>query len=309
MTGVPGVPRILTAAEKVAKAAVAPFRAQYRVIRGREEPLEAAREAYARQAEGMAAGADAVASLETIEHTMEERAGGRLLGSEAEGALADIHSISDALGPGVSAAYLTAVAQFIRTGNFRDLDPTVAIVAAQIARERDRLWSRGRPLTEAEFNLIPNNKARSNAFLGVRVLSRRQVPGELSIPKLAFAHFETTTAICLIDVIVFNGPIPGTNEVNDKHKWAHELQHVLQYQRLGLIRFVREWLAGALGPRSEATCGTSYIEIDADIWACSIYPDAEPAYIPYCGWTLPQPALMPPRRNWPFRVPKLRFWR
>ncbi|MFL5251318.1 MAG: DUF4157 domain-containing protein [Rhodopila sp.] len=70
----------------------------------------------------------------------------------------------------------------------------------------------------------------------------------LSLPMLAFSYGDAK-AITLGDVILFkNGQMAETN----LKLWAHELTHVMQYQRWGIRGFAERYVRDSTGVEQEA---------------------------------------------------------
>ena len=69
-----------------------------------------------------------------------------------------------------------------------------------------------------------------------RVTYRVGEPGGLGVQALRYGH---VMAMTLIDVIVFQ---KREDAENNDALWAHELTHVLQYERWGVEEFARRYV-------------------------------------------------------------------
>jgi len=72
--------------------------------------------------------------------------------------------------------------------------------------------------------------------------------GALTLPSLAFSYGDTA-AITLGDVVLFRNE---TLAQNDLKLWAHELTHVMQYQRWGIDGFAGRYVSDRAGVEREA---------------------------------------------------------
>jgi hypothetical protein len=70
----------------------------------------------------------------------------------------------------------------------------------------------------------------------------------LTLPALAFAYGDAT-AITLGDVVLFKNERVAENDLK---VWAHELTHVMQYQRWGIEGFADRYVRDSAGVEREA---------------------------------------------------------
>jgi hypothetical protein len=72
--------------------------------------------------------------------------------------------------------------------------------------------------------------------------------GQTVLPSLAFSYGDAA-AITLGDVVLFRDPHQARTDLK---LWAHELTHVLQYQRWGIAGFAERYVADARAVEREA---------------------------------------------------------
>lgn len=114
-----------------------------------------------------------------------------------------------------------------------------APVAVAIARSRDSAERAGvRPIPDGI-------RTRLKAFFPAKILNavryRVGATDELGFLKIAF-QWQATSAIVMDDVIFFKHERDALHNVR---LWAHELEHVIQYEMLGIDGFAQRWLQPA----------------------------------------------------------------
>ncbi|MCC7254187.1 DUF4157 domain-containing protein [Hyphomicrobium sp.] len=209
---------------------------------------------------------------EQLRTEMRDRIAGSIGGKKAQKFVADFDRITKPLTPAHADAAARGMLMFIKTGDFAYLNPTVFATAGEIKKARDDNWNRAKPVDRRVIAEMPDDlKAK---IANVRVMRKKDLVGELSLPWMATNRIP---AICLIDVIVFRD-IPSWKSQWDKHLWAHEFAHVLQYQRLGVDGFAREFMGHELRFSKEV----NPLEKEADVYACAKFRVDEPGYIGAC---------------------------
>ena len=73
-------------------------------------------------------------------------------------------------------------------------------------------------------------------------------PGHIALPSLAFSYGDTA-AVTLGDVVLFKDPLKAQIDLK---LWAHELTHVLQYQRWGIDGFAERYVRDSAEMEREA---------------------------------------------------------
>lgn len=173
------------------------------------------------------------------------------------------------------ASFLTNLGNALKSGRLLDLVNYLIPVIATSIRE-------GR------------TEARESGVLALPVSIIRMVPaqfqsrlGEVGYTTLdliddkrfaaVWSHFKGhTAAVTLIDTIVFVKP-PNWQSADDIFMCLHEIKHVFQYQDLGVDIFVADYMNDKVNGIDPVR-----LEIDADQFACAIFPHGHPVYISGC---------------------------
>jgi hypothetical protein len=136
------------------------------------------------------------------------------------------------------------------------LDPTAAIetgyqvAAAALANalvlSRDAAWTQGtRPMPphirQALLDWYPADLLDSIEY-------RTGIPEDSTLQSLAMRHGDAT-AITLVDTIVFANPQDAETNIA---LWAHEVKHVEQFQRWGLMGFAQRYVRDHQAVEAEA---------------------------------------------------------
>ena len=79
----------------------------------------------------------------------------------------------------------------------------------------------------------------------------------IALPALAFTYGDAA-AITLMDTILFRDP---KNAQSDLKLWAHELTHVLQYQRWGVDGFAERYVRDSQAVEREAYANADRFEV------------------------------------------------
>jgi hypothetical protein len=135
-------------------------------------------------------------------------------------------------------------------------DPTAAmetgieIAAATLANalvaSRDAAWAQGTrpmppPIREALLTWYPADLLDSIEY-------RVGVAEEATVQSLAM-RFGDATAVTAIDTIIFHDTWDAEHNVS---LWAHEVKHVEQFQRWGLMEFARRYVRDHVAVEDEA---------------------------------------------------------
>ena len=116
------------------------------------------------------------------------------------------------------------------------LDIAAASLANALVLSRDAAWEQGtRPIPphirQALLNWYPADLLDSIEY-------RTGIPEDSTLQSLAMRHGDAT-AITLIDTIVFADAWDAENNVA---LWAHEVKHVEQFRRWGLMGFAQAYV-------------------------------------------------------------------
>jgi Domain of unknown function (DUF4157) len=126
------------------------------------------------------------------------------------------------------------------------LDYAGRAMARLIEATRERVIAGGvRPMP------VPIHRALLGYFPDALMRKVRYATGQtdaISLPNLAFTYGDTA-AMTLGDVIVFKSERLAQSDVK---LWAHELTHVMQYQRLGIEGFATNYVRDAPALEREA---------------------------------------------------------
>lgn len=197
----------------------------------------------------------------------------RIGGETAADILADLRRVLQPVPIEQASAILKGVQLFIETGNIDALNPLAILIAAELVSARNQLWAGAAPIPDNVKAVLPAELiGRAGAC---RYVDIDAVSGNTSLPKIAIDHLKRAKAVCLVDLIVFQ-VVPGVDSQDDKHYWSHEIYHAQQYAHWGTQKFVTKYVA------NEMAGGLNPIEEDADVYACSFFPGASPAYIGTC---------------------------
>lgn len=259
-------------------AATAPASQAIDVLHGKSLD-QAVRDSIAKQTTGVpVAAADAVAAMHDAAQSIATSIVEGALGHHAADLLNDTLKLIEPLGPDAVAAVAGSLQEFIKTGDVNALNPVAILAAAEIAAARNQLYPRATPIPDAVRTALPAEVIRGCDH--VRVIEKVMVPGDLNLPKMAISHFNKVPAITLIDVIIFEA-IPSAANDHDLGVWTHELCHVHQYANKGVIKFAKEYIAAQTGFHPQDWVANA-LEVEADMYQCTYYPDSDPAYIGVC---------------------------
>jgi hypothetical protein len=216
---------------------------------------------------------ETIAEVEAIHRQLATDVAGKIGGKFAEDLLADVFRALNPYSLDYAAAAARAIEDFIETGRIESLNPIAVLIAGEIVQARNLMWGRASEIPAAVIEALPAElRARAKVC---RILPLSEVPGNTSLPKVAIAHLNRATAVCLVDLIVFQ-KVPGTATDQDLHYWCHELHHAQQYAGWGVAEFAARYVKHEMGS------GLNPIEEDADLYACHFFPRATPHYIKAC---------------------------
>jgi hypothetical protein len=239
----------------------------------------AAREAIAAQLTPAVLGADVKAYIENLKRDVALSIGRQIGGKAAEDFVADFFRVTHPLPDQDKATLLLAVQKFIRTGDMNYLVPLGILAAGEIASARNLVAPRSKAIPSGVISIMPQlvqDSARKSSYL-----SLSEVPGKLNLPAFAINELHRATAITLVDVIVFER-VPSTQTMADRHLWAHELRHILQYETWGLTDFATRYMAEETGFHSARPAGggpwVNAVEVEAIAFACKSFPVDNPGY-------------------------------
>lgn len=220
-----------------------------------------------------ASAADVAADIDACTKAILTKAAASVGGEKAEDILADVLRAAQPYPPEYASASLKLLEQYLETGQLESLNPVAMFIAGEITNSRNLLWGRGRPIPIEVIGALPE-ELRPRAGV-CRYLKLSEVPGNTTIPTIAIKHLQKATAVCLVDLIVFQ-EVPGFTGAEDLFYWCHELHHAQQYAGWGIHEFVARYV------KHELASGLNPIEEDADLYACNFFPEAQPAYIKSC---------------------------
>lgn len=126
------------------------------------------------------------------------------------------------------------------------LDIAAASLANALVLSRDAAWEQGTQpipphIRQALLDWYPADLLDSIEY-------RTGIPEDSTLQSLAMRHGDAT-AITLIDTIVFADAWDAENNVS---LWAHEVKHVEQFRRWGLLDFARRYVRDHQGVEAEA---------------------------------------------------------
>ena len=126
------------------------------------------------------------------------------------------------------------------------LDIAAASLANALVLSRDAAWEQGTQpvpphIRQALLDWYPADLLDSIEY-------RTGIPEDSTLQSLAMRHGDAT-AITLIDTIVFADAWDAENNVS---LWAHEVKHVEQFRRWGLLEFARRYVRDHQAVEAEA---------------------------------------------------------
>ncbi len=219
------------------------------------------------------AAAELVSTLKSISDSVLTRLSTSLGGETAGDIVNDILRLTSPLPPAQAAAVLRGVQLFIETGNIDSLNPIAILIAGEIVKARNEMWSRAANIPADVIEALPEELRARAGLCRFAVVSA--IEGNSSLPKIAIDHFGKAAAVCLVDLIIFKAVPPVTDD-NGRHYWSHELYHAQQYADWGVQKFVMKYVA------NEMKGGLNPIEEHADKYGCLFFPNAQPRYIHVC---------------------------
>ncbi len=204
------------------------------------------------------------------------RALGKISGENAQEAFNNLIGVVLLVDEKFLISTLDGIIAFADSGDLDDLNPLYALAAGEIKKSRAQLWPLADEIPEDVLDKMPDE-------LHEILRKSRMIKGDKTM-KLSFPKFSMdagTPAIVIDDIIIFK-EIPGSEETEDLHLWAHEAYHLLQYKALGVEEFMRTYLALQMAPTSSGGDTINPMEKEADLFACKHFWVEDPAYLETC---------------------------
>jgi hypothetical protein len=204
-----------------------------------------------------------------------QKAAEKIGGESARNLLEDIDLFTSLVDGQTASSVLGGLNNFIDTGELSHLSPLNALVAGELKRTRERYWDIAQQIPPGVLSAMP--KEIQPHLAKSRCILVSSASG-LALPSWALKHLGKADAIVIIDLIFFN-VIPGHDNTEDLHLWAHEAFHLKQYRDLGVEGFTERFLGEEQGGHAAGSLGNA-LEIEADIFACRNFPVQNPRYLP-----------------------------
>jgi hypothetical protein len=179
------------------------------------------------------------------------------------------------------AGFLQNIANAIRSGKLTDIFDVVSpAVAVAIRDARKQARASSLPIPPHILAMIRRSADRNFLTDVARYTTIARLDGDKRFFFVWNKFKGNTSAITLMDTIVFVDP-PDFQDPDDQFLILHELKHVLQFEALGVERFIQEYLQERISSGDVPS-----FEREADLYACSILPFGRPHYIGACPMRL-----------------------
>jgi len=198
----------------------------------------------------------------------------KVVGEGARKVVEDFRRIAKPVDSRTAESYLSALSNFVDTGDLAYINPLIGIIAGEIRTARDQYWDRAGSVSNKVVNLMPleiQAFAKNAKYIDVSDIST------LSLPAIATNHLNKVKAVVAIDLIFFGG-VPAEQGDRALHLWAHELFHVKQYSDYGIEDFTKRYIGEEIGQAVGNKKGNA-LEIEADKFACGAFRISNPAYL------------------------------
>ena len=180
------------------------------------------------------------------------------------------------LGTTLSTGIIANISTALKTGHIDDLVAVLSplTVTAMETGSREALRGGAKSLPPIVIALLPNAADRSHiSECKYTTIDKIDDSRFVKIWSFFSGH---VSAICLINVIVFRTE-PNFADPKDLFLTVHEVKHLLQFRDKGVAGFVSDYLDDKIHHD-----GPPRLEVEADVYACSLIHGQTPAYIGHC---------------------------